>query len=213
MQSAHPQLLQTLPNATRPAVSTVPAYLPQCGSSASCPRRTCFCQRKFLNAARRSSILPSAFTQPICIREDTEYLSFCDGAALPASGGHQTLSSSGEGGRGGSQAGAAPSAADETGPLPLYEDTQFLTGPSASSRRQPSGEMGAEGGTGGCGGISGGDDPIGLLVREDTCFLPDAPVAGATKSRPGTPKLPNQMALFRVLAVADAQEAPAKHAL
>ena len=146
----------------------------------------------------RSSILPSAFTQPICIREDTEYLSFGDGAALPASRADTSLR--GSGGDGGSgNAGQAPAAApgaDETGPLPMYEDTQFLTGPSVGGSRQPSGELGARGGNGGGSGGGGGDDTTGLLVREDTCFLPDAPVAGETKSSDSAHALPTQSALL-----------------
>ena len=143
------------------------------------------------HSACRSSILPSAFTQPICIREDTEYLSFGEAASLPSAGGHSPGGGEGNGGSS-SQAAAAPPAADETGPLPMYEDTQFLTGPLASSGRRPSGEMKAAGRTGGGGGIGNGDDTTGLLVREDTCFLPDAPVAGEIESRRGAPTLAAQ---------------------
>jgi hypothetical protein len=126
----------------------------------------------------RSSILPSAFTQPIMIREDTEYLSFGDGSLTHAPGATALRGTSGAGGSGGREAAAVPSAADETGPLPMYEDTQFLTGPAASSGGQLSGTRGR---TGSGGSLGDGDDTAGLLVREDTCFLPDAPVAGETE--------------------------------
>lgn len=122
------------------------------------------------------------------IREDTEYLSFGDGrgGGLATAAGGAFPSSSTAGGDIGAAA-AAPG--DETGPLPMYEDTQFLTGPlpgsiAGGNGQQPAGSdsaaataSGGGGGFGGSGFGFGGDD-TGLLVREDTCFLPDAPVAG-----------------------------------
>lgn len=146
---------------------------------------------------RRSSILPSAFTQPIVIREDTEYLSFGDGCGggVPANAGRSgSMGGGSSSGLGGSCAALNPTSApaDETGPLPMYEDTQFLTGSlqggfgGGEGQQQSAGGVVASSGLGGSGSFGsggfgsggfGGDD-TGLLVREDTCFLPDAPVAG-----------------------------------
>jgi hypothetical protein len=115
------------------------------------------------------------------IREDTEYLSFGDGIPPPSSSANAVPSTSSSGGAGHEAAGIS-SAADETGPLPMYEDTQFLTGPVAGSGSRSSGGIGAGERTG---GGCGGDDSTGLLIREDTCCLPDAPVAGEPKKQLG----------------------------
>lgn len=118
--------------------------------------------------SRRSSILPSAFTQPIVIREDKQYGSFGIGGRAPGLGGGATFHGSGSASFGGS-GGDVPSA-EETGPLPMYEDTQFLSGPVSGGDSFGGGVFAG----GGFGGGSAADETGGLLVREDTCFLPPA---------------------------------------
>lgn len=124
------------------------------------------------------------------IREDTEYLSFGDGAA-PSSRPVDSVTCHGSigGGHGSEAAAAAAGAAEDTGPLSMYEDTGLLSGSivdGGAGGQQSAGTAadhaagaaaGAAAGRASGGGGFGGDD-TGLLIREDTCCLSDAPVAG-----------------------------------